>query len=717
MRSDTVKLGFERAPHRSLLKATGNFTDADQNKPFIAIVNSHVDIIPGHAHLMEVGQFVKEQVRAAGGVPFVFNTIGVDDGIAMGHAGMKFSLPSRELIADSVETMIEAHCFDGMVCIPNCDKIVPGMMMAAVRTNIPTVFVSGGPMAAGSGGSDLITVFYGVAQHNVGNMSEDELAALENAACPTCGSCSGMFTANSMNCLCEALGLALPGNGTILATSPARRALYERAARQILVLIEQDIKPRDIVTRESLDNALRLDMAMGGSTNTVLHTLAVANEAGVDYSIDRINELSATTPNICKVSPSSPYHLQDVHVSGGIHTILGELVRSDAKLLNTDCLTVTAKTLGENIAEWDVRSGTVQAEAMEISLVGADAPEGRRSRVADLLAGSSTTSDTGSRVAAAAAASWNAKNLDAMSALLAPGVKVRGAGNGVLQQGAAEVIGWLNGECAEPMAATPAVFGSGPAVMMWKLPKDAPPERVSVVSLDEFEGDRVAVATLHDAVSDVQSAQPVAGATALGIDPYDCIRTVANAYSQTGGLAILFGNLAPEGSVVKAAGVLPEMLQHEGPAVVFESQEDACSGILGGKVKAGDVVVIRYEGPKGGPGMQEMLAPTSYIKGMGLDASVALITDGRFSGGTAGACIGHISPEAAAGGLIGLVKAGDRIKIDIPGGTMQLLVDEAEIAARRAHWTAPAPRYTRGWLARYTAQATSASTGGILRVE
>jgi len=471
-------------------------------------------------------------------------------------------------------------------------------MMAAVRTNVPTIFVSGGPMAAGAAGSDLISVFYGVAEHNMGAMSADQLHALEEAACPTCGSCSGMFTANSMNCLCEALGLALPGNGTTLAVSRARRQLYLDAAAQIVKLVEQDLKPRDIVTGATLDNAFRLDVAMGGSTNTVLHALAVAHEAEIDYDIARIDQIGQTTPCLCKVSPSSAYHMQDVHAAGGIHTILGELTRCGDGLLDLSCLTVTGRTLGENIAAYDLRSPQVSDAAKALYVEGATFPVGRKSRVQDLLADDYT-----------------------------PGEQVT----------------------AEP-------------------------------------------------------------------DP-ECIRTEANAYSATGGLSILFGNLCPEGAVVKTAGVLPEMLTHEGPAVVFESQEDACHGILNGQVSAGDVVVIRYEGPKGGPGMQEMLAPTSYIKGLKLDSSVALITDGRFSGGTAGACIGHISPEAASGGLIGLVESGDLIRIDIPNGHLELLVDEPTLAARRAAWTPPAPRFTRGWLARYTTMATSASSGGVLRAD
>ena len=560
MRSDIIKKGFERAPHRALLKATG-VRDEDMDKPFIAVCNSFVEIVPGHVHLNKVGEIVKQAVREAGGVPFEFNTIGVDDGIAMGHLGMKYSLPSRELIADSVETMVRAHCFDGMICIPNCDKIVPGMLMAAMRLNIPTVFVSGGPMAAGKTPDgkvvDLISVFEGVGAYKAGHIDERRLKVLEDFACPTCGSCSGMFTANSMNCLCEALGMALPGNGTILAgtkdrLNPARVELFRQAAFALMELIRRDIKPRDIVTRESIDNAFVLDMAMGGSTNTLLHTLAIAHEAGVDYDLQRINELCQRTPNICKVAPSSHYHIEDVDRAGGISAILKELTRIDG-LLQLDCLTVTGKTLGENIAEARV------------------------------------------------------------------------------------------------------------------------------------------------------------------LDP-DCIRPIERAYSQTGGLTVLYGNIAPEGAVVKTAGVDPKMLVFEGPAVIFESQEEACEGILGGKVKPGDVVVIRYEGPKGGPGMQEMLAPTSYIMGQGLGDKVALITDGRFSGGTRGACIGHISPEAAEGGAIALLQPGDIISIDIPACRLEAKVSEEELNRRRQGWKPLKREVPDGWLRRYASMATSASTGAILRI-
>jgi dihydroxy-acid dehydratase len=554
MRSDTIKKGFQRAPHRGLLRACG-LSDDDIEKPFIGIANSFCEIVPGHVHLNKVGRVVKEAVRNAGGVAFEFNTIAVCDGIAMGHTGMKYSLASREIIADSVETMVRAHCFDGLICIPNCDKIIPGMLMAAVRLNIPTIFVSGGPMKAGKAKNgkalDLITIGEGVAQFNAGKIDAQTLKEIECAACPTVGSCSGMFTANSMNCLCEAIGMALPGNGTIVAVDPKRQELYKKAGEQIMTLIEKDIKPLDIISEKSLDNALVLDMAMGGSTNTVLHTLALANEAGIKYDLERINTIATKCPNICKVSPSSQFHMEDVDAAGGISAILKEISKSP-NLLKTDCLTVTGKTLGENIADAEIKNQEV-------------------------------------------------------------------------------------------------------------------------------------------------------------------IRPLANAYSKTGGLAILRGNLAEKGAVVKTAGVMEKMLKHSGPAVIFESQEEACDGILGGKVKEGDVVVIRYEGPKGGPGMQEMLWPTSYIMGAGLGESVALITDGRFSGGTRGACIGHISPEAAVGGTIGLLKDGDIIEIDIPNNKINVKLSDKELAERKKTWKLPKPRITKGYLAKYASMATSADTGAVLK--
>jgi dihydroxy-acid dehydratase len=527
----------------------------------------------------------------------------------MGHTGMKFSLPSRELIADCVETMIQAHCFDGMICIPNCDKIIPGMLMAAVRCNIPTIFVSGGPMEAGQAPDgkkvDLIDVFIAAAARQDGKLTEEELAVLEKLGCPTCGSCSGLFTANSMNCLCEALGIALPTNGTLLATSEERKRLYRRAAQRIVEMVlafeklgpGHGLLPREIITRESIDNAMVLDMAMGGSTNTVLHMMAVAQEAEVEYDLRRIDELSRKTPNICKVSPSSRYHMEDVHNSGGIHTILAAIQRGRPGLLHLDCPTVTGKTLGENIADYDIRGPHVCEEALEVTAVMASGQ------------------------------------------LNAPGTSV--------------------------------------------------PRKVR-------------------SVRDLTPEQ-------LGFDPYDCIREVDHAYSQEGGLAILFGNLAPHGAVVKTAGVLPHMLRFAGPVVIFESENDAYQGIVNGKVKAGDVVVIRYEGPRGGPGMQEMLAPTTAIKGVKLDDKVALITDGRFSGGTAGACVGHVSPEAAAGGPIALLEPGDIVEIDIPARTLSVRLSDEVLAERRKRWTPPPPRFTRGILARYAKLATSADTGAVLR--
>ncbi len=606
MRSDLIKRGVERAPHRSLLKGTGNYTDADLDKPFIAVVNSFVEIIPGHAHLDKVGYYIKDAVRAAGGVPFIFNTIGIDDGIAMGHLGMKFSLPSRELIADCVESMIEAHRFDAMICIPNCDKIVPGMMMAAARCNIPMIFVSGGPMEAGRTSSgqkvDLISAFYAVSQHTAGRMSDSELADIENHACPTCGSCSGMFTANSMNCLAEALGIALPGNGTMLATSEDRKRLYQAAARRIVELAKAGGPlPRQILTRGAFENAMILDMAMGGSTNTVLHILAIAHEAGVPFTMKDIDALSRRTPNLCKLAPSAGdegrmYHIEDCQAAGGIMTILGELMRGKPGLLNEDCVTVTGRTIAENIREHDIR---------------------------------------------------------------ARGEKIR--------------VDGISTAARSELSKYTANAGSGGAAVLTVLDENM-------------------------------------------FDPDDCIRSVERAYSPEGGLSILYGNIAQEGAVVKTAGVDKKMLVHTGPAVIFESQEEACEGILAGKVKPGDVVVIRYEGPRGGPGMQEMLAPTSYIKGFPeLANSVALITDGRFSGGTAGACIGHVSPEAARGGAIGLLQAGDVIEIDIPGRKLNARLSDAELAQRRKAWTPPAPRFKTGYLAKYTSMATSAATGAVLK--
>jgi dihydroxy-acid dehydratase len=559
MRSDTIKKGFERAPHRSLLRATGQIRErGDFDKPFIAVCNSYVDIIPGHAHLQEFGKVVKEAVRAAGGIPFEFNTIGVDDGIAMGHEGMRYSLPSRELIADAVETMVQAHCFDAMICIPNCDKIVPGMLMGAARVNIPTIFVSGGPMAAGvdRGGQkvDLISVFEAVGARASGAINDARLEELEIAGCPTCGSCSGMFTANSMNCLCEALGIALPGNGTILAISPERHELARAAARQLLQLLDRGIRFRDIVNARSIDNAVALDVAMGGSTNTLLHVIAVAHEAGVEYPLPQFNEVAERVPHLAKVSPAwdgnRQWHIQDVGAAGGVPALLKELAQKPGTLY-LDALTVTGKTVGENLE--------------------------------------------------------NAKNLDPQ-----------------------------------------------------------------------------------------------------------CIRPIAQAHSARGSLCVLFGNLAPEGAVIKIGAVEQHELTFRGPARVFEDEESAIDAVRVNGINAGEVVVVRGEGPRGGPGMREMLSLTSMLKGMPVGADVALITDGRFSGGTRGLCIGHVSPEAAEGGPIGLLRDGDMICIDLSGRSIEVELSAKELRARRAEWTPPQPRYTRGWLSRYAAMVTNAGRGAVL---
>ena len=557
MRSDTIKKGIEKAPHRSLLKATGSIvSNNDFRKPFIGICNSYNELIPGHSHLQELGKIAKEEVRKAGGVPFEFNTIGVCDGIAMGHIGMRYSLASRELIADSVETVAEAHRLDGLVCIPNCDKITPGMMMAALRINIPVIFVSGGPMKAGHTPSgktvDLISVFEAVGQFSAGKIDESELESIEESACPGCGSCSGMFTANSMNCLSEALGFALPGNGTILAIDPRRNDLVREASRRIVDLVNKNIRPRDILTRSALLNAFALDFAMGGSTNTILHTLAIANEAELDFDFSELNALSAKTPYICKVSPATmAVHIEDVDRAGGVSAILHELSKIDG-LLDLSAMTVTGKTLGENIADAEIMDSAV-------------------------------------------------------------------------------------------------------------------------------------------------------------------IRSIEDPYSATGGLAVLYGNLAPQGAVVKTGAVSPEMMNHTGPAKIYDSQDDAIKGIMENDVKSGDVVVIRYEGPKGGPGMPEMLSPTSAIMGRGLGDSVALITDGRFSGGSRGACIGHISPEAAEHGPIAALKNGDMITINIPDRSISVNLSEKIISERLALLSPFVPKIKKGYLARYSQMVTSANTGAILK--
>ena len=751
MRSDVIKKGAERAPHRSLLRATGSIESEDDfNKPFIAIANSYTDCIPGHAHLNEIGALIKRFVREAGGVPFIFNTIGVDDGIAMGHGGMLYSLPSRELIADCVETMLKSHCFDGMICVPNCDKIVPGMLMAAMRVNIPTVFVSGGPMAAGiaeqqSGDlpahlsaatkkTDLISVFKGVGELQTGKITEAELKKLEQSACPTCGSCSGMFTANSMNCLCEALGMALPGNGTVLAVSKERETLYLRAARAILKLVEHDLKPRDIATAEAFDNALALDVAMGGSTNTVLHTLAIAREAGIPYDIARIDAVSRRVPCLCKVSPSSNYHVQDVHRAGGIHTILGELKRMGA--LTTTCKTVTGKTLGENIDEWDVRSEKCTAWARTVRVSGASAlvldPNDKLGPAARTASGNLIPKpmlffpgDERAITLWRKAAAFNSAQVPEQVDLFAAKARLDVEGQAPLV-GREAIAAFLEKTLQEGKGLLREELGQlrkDPVLIVWRYEKSGSRQPVAVCLIKRMKNWEIARASI------LTNPAKLAKAESAGLMPFDpsflfnaadCIRTKDTAYSKDGGLSILYGQLAPQGSVVKTAGISEEFKKScgeafvfEGPCVIFEGQEDACAGILAGQVKAGDIVIIRNEGPKGGPGMQEMLSPTSYIAGMGLGDKVALITDGRFSGGTAGACIGHVSPEAAEGGPIGVLRAGDRLRIDFPNRKIDILVPEAQLAERRKTFQ-PVKRNLSGWLARYQRLVTNASSGGIL---
>ena len=561
MRSDTIKRGFDKPPHRSLLRATG-LKDEDFDKPFIGVANSHIDIIPGHFFLQEYGRIVKEAIREAGGVPFEFNTIGVDDGIAMGHDGMLYSLPSRELIADCIETVMNAHKLDGLICIPNCDKIVPGMLMGALRVNVPTIFVSGGPMSAGhkKDGTpiDLATAFEAVGKHADGKMSDEELYEIECEACPSGGSCSGMFTANSMNTLCEAMGVALPGNGTVLAMTPERIEMVKAAARRVVEMVKDENSAkwnmRNILNDKAIHNAFVIDMAMGGSSNTVLHLLSIAKEAEVDFDITKINEISEKVAHIAKISPSlSTVHMDDINRAGGVNAVMKEVSRRGG-VLELDAMTITGETLGERI-------------------------------------------------------------------------------------------------------------------------KDA------VIK-----------------------------------DP-NIIHTNENAYSPVGGLSILFGNLAEEGAVVKTAGITPNMRQFKGSAVCFNSQNEAIAGIMGHKVKAGDVVVIRYEGPKGGPGMQEMLAPTALIMGMGLGESVALITDGRFSGATRGASIGHVSPEAAEGGLIALIEDGDEIELDVDSHLLQLNVSYEVLEQRRLHWKPIKKEIHSKWLKRYSLLVSNASNGAALKTE
>lgn len=617
MRSDVIKKGYQRAPHRSLLRATG-LKDSDFNKPFIGVANSYIDIIPGHFYLNKYAEIIKDEIRKAGGVPFEFNTIGVDDGIAMGHNGMLYSLPSRELIADCIETVMNAHSLDAMICIPNCDKIVPGMLMGALRVNVPTIFVSGGPMMAGKldDGSvlDLNSAFEAVGAYESGKIDEKRLHEIECNACPGGGSCSGMFTANSMNTLCEAMGVALPGNGTIPALSKEREELLRAAARRIVKIAldseaSEQFRFRNILNHKAVHNAFVVDMAMGGSTNTVLHMLAIAKEAGVDFDLESINAIAAKVAHIAKIAPAlSSVHMEDINRAGGVSAVMNEVAKRNSSLGN---------------------------HSADLQGLGAVITDGVTPTPAPCKNSQSTTTNT------------------------------RICGEGV-----SESILYLD----------------------------------ALTITGETLGERIAGAKITDT---------------------NIIHTNENAYSQVGGLKILFGNLACEGAVLKVAAVAESMKEFRGKAICFNSQAEAIKGIAGGKVKSGNVVVIRYEGPKGGPGMQEMLSPTSLIMGMGLGESVALITDGRFSGATRGACIGHVSPEAAEGGLIALIEDGDEIEISVSKGSLELLVDSKVLESRKAKWLEQGvaqkimqdKNITSKWLKRYSLLVSNAANGAVLKTE
>ncbi|HIV48828.1 MAG TPA: dihydroxy-acid dehydratase [Candidatus Helicobacter avicola] len=629
MRSDMIKKGYQRAPHRSLLRATG-LKDEDFSKPFIGVANSYIDIIPGHFYLNKYAAIIKDEIRKAGGVPFEFNTIGVDDGIAMGHNGMLYSLPSRELIADCIETVMNAHSLDAMICIPNCDKIVPGMLMGALRVNVPTIFVSGGPMMAGrlDDGSvlDLNSAFEAVGAYESGKIDEKRLHEIECNACPGGGSCSGMFTANSMNTLCEAMGVALEGNGTIPALTKEREELLRAAARRIVEIAldsgeSERFRFRNILNAKAVHNAFVVDMAMGGSTNTVLHMLAIAKEAGVEFDLESINAIAAKVAHIAKIAPAlSSVHMEDINRAGGVSAVMNEVAKRGNSSLGMQCDKV------ENFARGtDAKSANLPQNAVSLE---------------------------------------NSQNLHSHTA------NTRICENGGTESSNSDSILYLD----------------------------------ALTITGETLGERIKDSKITDTT---------------------IIHTNENAYSPVGGLKILFGNLAKEGAVLKVAAVAESMKEFRGKALCFNSQSEAIKGIAGGKVKAGNVVVIRYEGPKGGPGMQEMLSPTSLIMGMGLGESVALITDGRFSGATRGACIGHVSPEAAEGGLIALIEDGDEIEISVSRGELNLLVDSKVLESRRAKWQSEgiAKQIMRGknitskWLKRYSLLVSNAANGAVLKTE
>ncbi|KPH56464.1 dihydroxy-acid dehydratase [Helicobacter pullorum] len=670
MRSDVIKKGYQRAPHRSLLRATG-LKDSDFNKPFIGVANSYIDIIPGHFYLNKYAEIIKDEIRKAGGVPFEFNTIGVDDGIAMGHNGMLYSLPSRELIADCIETVMNAHSLDAMICIPNCDKIVPGMLMGALRVNVPTIFVSGGPMKAGKldDGSvlDLNSAFEAVGAYESGKIDEKRLHEIECNACPGGGSCSGMFTANSMNTLCEAMGVALPGNGTIPALTKEREELLRAAARRIVEIAldsgaSERFRFRNILNHKAVHNAFVVDMAMGGSTNTVLHMLAIAKEAGVDFDLESINAIAAKVAHIAKIAPAlSSVHMEDINRAGGVSAVMNEVAKRNlACTQSLNDLDGSASVTTDKVAP--------SPHAQKHSNLTHNPRISESSNPESQFALDSQTHTNG-----------NSKIFDEKCGL----------------QGKHEGS-YLSGN--DPKCFSPLPHLSQKA------------EFPSILHLDALT---ITGETLGERIKDSK------------ITDTNIIHTNENAYSQVGGLKILFGNLACEGAVLKVAAVAESMKEFRGKAICFNSQAEAIKGIAGGKVKSGNVVVIRYEGPKGGPGMQEMLSPTSLIMGMGLGESVALITDGRFSGATRGACIGHVSPEAAEGGLIALIEDGDEIEISVSKGSLELLVDSKILESRRAKWLEQGvaqkimqdKNITSKWLKRYSLLVSNAANGAVLKTE
>ena len=682
MRSDIVKKGHNRAPHRSLLRATG-LKDEDFNKPFIGVANSYIDIIPGHFFLNKYAEIVKDEIRKAGGVPFEFNTIGVDDGIAMGHSGMLYSLPSRELIADCIESVMNAHALDAMICLPNCDKIVPGMLMGALRVNVPTIFVSGGPMKAGrlEDGTilDLNSAFEAVGAYESGKISEKRLYEIECQACPSGGSCSGMFTANSMNTLCEAMGVALPGNGTIPALTPEREELLRQGARRIVEIaldssLSEKFRFRNILNAKAVHNAFVVDMAMGGSTNTILHMLAIAKEAEVDFNLESINNIATNVAHIAKIAPAlSSVHMEDINRAGGVSAVMNEISKRGNSSLGMQCDKVENFVKGT-----DAKSANLPQNSQNLHSHTAN------TRIVD------------------------SKNPESQVDLATLKVAKHNFATNIINESAKHNLESVVG--VGDTQGRGSDFSCSEANPHLQIQAPPPCEKESkdssfVNSILHLDALTITGETLGERIANANITDP------------EIIRHNDNAYSQVGGLKILFGNLCKQGAVLKVAAVAESMKEFSGKAICFNSQDEAIKGIAGGKVKAGSVVVIRYEGPKGGPGMQEMLSPTSLIMGMGLGESVALITDGRFSGATRGACIGHISPEAAEGGLIALIEDGDEIEISVSRGSLELKVDSKILESRKAKWKPIKKEITSKWLNRYSLLVSNAANGAVLKTE